>query len=128
MKICKSCANEIEDSATICRYCGANIEVNNTVVIEEETRDENRYQADSEKPEFINNGLIRGPYQKWISLTLCILLGWLGGHKFYEGKYFMGIFYALTFGCWGIGVILDFINLIGKKKYYYVSRIPFMVV
>lgn len=128
MKLCKNCAHEIENTATICRYCGANVETKNTVIIEDDIREETKYQSETEKPEFIDNGLIRGPYKKWIALTLCILLGWLGGHKFYEGKYFMGIFYALTFGCWGVGIVLDLIQLANKKKYYYISRIPFMVV
>lgn len=126
MKLCKSCAHEIDDSATICKYCGTSVEIKNNVIIEDEFKEEHTYQNNAEKPEFMDNGLIRGPYRKWIAITLCILLGWLGGHKFYEGKYMMGIFYVLTFGICGVGVIIDLIGLLQKDKYYYVSRIPFV--
>jgi len=41
---------------------------------------------------------------------LISLLGFLGVHKFIEKKYILGILYLLTFGFFGIGVIVDLIN------------------
>ncbi len=38
------------------------------------------------------------------------LLGWFGVHKFIEKNYLWGIIYLLTFGLFGIGVIVDLIN------------------
>ena len=35
---------------------------------------------------------------KWISFFLCLFLGYLGIHKFYEGRVLLGIVYLLTFG------------------------------
>lgn len=53
-------------------------------------------------------------------LILCILLGWLGVHKFYRGKTRMGILYLFTLGIAGIGVLIDalilIIRIIARKK------------
>lgn len=55
---------------------------------------------------------------KWIALALCIFT--ICGHKFYEGKFGMGILYLFTMGLLGIGWILDIISLLAKPNPYYV--------
>jgi len=55
---------------------------------------------------------------KWVSLLLCIFLGWLGAHKFYEGKLGIGLIYLFTLGLWGIGWIVDIIRLAFKPNPY----------
>lgn len=57
---------------------------------------------------------------KWVALLLCIFLGLLGGHKFYEGKAGMGILYIFTGGLFGIGLIIDFISILLKPNPYFV--------
>lgn len=44
------------------------------------------------------------------NFLLIALLGWFGVHKFVQKKYKVGILYLLTFGLFGIGVIIDLIN------------------
>ena len=44
---------------------------------------------------------------KWTAFFLCLVLGWLGGHRFYAGKIGTGILYALTFGGLGFGWFMD---------------------
>lgn len=61
----------------------------------------------------------RGPYNKWIALLFLILLGIFGAHKFYEGKFFMGIVYFFTVGLFGFGIVFDFLVLIFKPTEYY---------
>ena len=56
---------------------------------------------------------------KWISFFLCLLLGYFGAHKFYEGKILLGILYALTGGLFGIGIVFDLIKLFFKPNPYY---------
>ncbi len=41
---------------------------------------------------------------------LIALTGWFGVHKFIEKKYVLGVIYLLTFGLFGVGVIVDLIN------------------
>lgn len=59
------------------------------------------------------------PKNKWVSFFLCLFLGVLGIHKFYEGKIIFGIIYLCTGGIFGIGVIVDLILLILKPNPYY---------
>lgn len=57
---------------------------------------------------------------KWVAFFLCLFLGFLGAHKFYEGKAGTGILYLLTFGLFGIGWFIDCIVLLCKPNPYYV--------
>ena len=64
--------------------------------------------------------IIGTPKNKWIALFLCIFLGFLGAHKFYEGKRQLGCLYLCSFGLFGIGWILDIIILLFKSNPYIV--------
>ena len=44
-----------------------------------------------------------------VDLLLCIFFGYLGVHKYYEGKIFTGILYSCTFGLCYFGWIIDII-------------------
>lgn len=57
---------------------------------------------------------------KWVAFVLCLLLGYLGAHKFYEGKNGMGVLYILTIGLFGIGWLIDTFSLLCKPDPYYV--------
>ena len=63
----------------------------------------------------MKNNAVDKPNNKWTSFFLCLLLGWLGVHKFYERKTVLGIVYLLTFGLFGIGVLIDLIIIVTKK-------------
>ncbi|MBI1354566.1 MAG: NINE protein [Acidobacteria bacterium] len=41
------------------------------------------------------------------ALLLCILLGWLGAHRFYVGRPLSGLLWAISLGLLGVGVIYD---------------------
>lgn len=43
------------------------------------------------------------------ALLLCVLLGWVGAHRFYVGKIGTGLIWLFTLGFLGIGVIYDVI-------------------
>jgi len=55
---------------------------------------------------------------KWVSFFLCLFLGYLGIHKFYEGRILLGIVYIFTCGLFGVGVIIDLIILLFKPNPY----------
>lgn len=57
---------------------------------------------------------------KWIAFLLCVFLGYLGFHKFYEGRIGQGILYLFTLGLFGIGWVIDAIILLCKPNPYYV--------
>ena len=64
--------------------------------------------------------MLKKPKNKWTALLLCLFLGGVGAHKFYEGKVGMGILYILTIGLFGIGVVVDLIAILFKPNPYYV--------
>ena len=49
------------------------------------------------------------------TLILCILLGWLGVHRFYVGKIWTGILMLLTLGGLGIWQLIDLIVIAVQK-------------
>lgn len=106
-KFCKHCGKKILKEAVICVNCGRQVE---------ELKQSERI--------IINNSNVRsGMYReknKWIALALCILLGCVGGHKFYEGKTGVGVLYLFTGGLLGIGVLVDIVTLLFEKNPYYV--------
>lgn len=57
---------------------------------------------------------------KWIALLIWYFLGVVGGHKFYDGKFGMGILYLFTAGLFGIGWLIDLFVILAKPTTYYV--------
>lgn len=57
---------------------------------------------------------------KWVSFFLCLFLGYIGAHKYYEGKITTGILYTFTLGLFGIGWFLDTFRLLFKPNPYFV--------
>lgn len=52
-----------------------------------------------------------GEKNKWVAFFLCLFLGFLGAHRFYEGKIVTGILYLCTLGLCGIGVLVDLVKI-----------------
>ena len=126
-KFCKFCGERIPLDAVICTKCGRQVE--------------NFGKTDSTSPIIINNNNSASSsaaatasthstptYQsygrrcsKWVALLLCLFLGFVGGHKFYEGKIGLGIVYVFTCGLFFLGTFIDFFNILGKPDPYYVN-------
>jgi TM2 domain-containing membrane protein YozV len=52
------------------------------------------------------------PQKSWIAtVLLCQFLGTLGVHRFYTGRIISGIFQLLTFGGFGIWVLVDLVMI-----------------
>lgn len=52
----------------------------------------------------------------WIStLLLCVFLCWQGTHRFYVGNNRIGFLYLISYGCFGIGFLIDFILIVFNK-------------
>lgn len=113
-KFCKFCGSKIPEDAIMCTHCGRQVEQlkggQPQVLVNNTNTNVNRN---------INTGH-GGAKNKWVALLLCIFLGFLGGHKFYEGKILLGIVYLFTCGLFGIGIFIDFISLLFKPNPYYV--------
>ncbi|MCP4441704.1 MAG: TM2 domain-containing protein [Aureispira sp.] len=49
------------------------------------------------------------------AFLLCVLVGFLGIHRFYIGHYWMGVLQLLTLGCCGVFVIVDIIFIVVNR-------------
>ena len=90
---CNECNNQISENANACPNCGSPLD-HNTMI--------GKYKS--------------GEKKKGVAVLLALLLGGLGGHKFYLGKYFQGIAYvvfAVTFA----PVIIAFFEAITYLQY-----------
>lgn len=115
-KFCKECGERIAAKAEICPKCGCRVEAPAAPQIVINNTNENHNQNVNQMAAMMG---VRAR-NKWISFFLCLFLGFLGAHKFYEGKTGMGILYLFTFGLFGIGWIVDLIALLFKPNPYYV--------
>lgn len=115
-KFCKHCGAKIPTDAVLCTACGRQVEelkndsTNPSIVINNANNN-------------VNTNIVGGTGRqknKWVALLLCFFLGYLGAHKFYEGKAGLGVLYLLTVGLFGIGVFIDFIVLLFKPNPYYI--------
>ena len=121
-KFCKHCGGKIPEDAVICTLCGRQVEDINKganaaqpqIIINNDNINTNTNTNN------VNAGGRGKEKNKWVALLLCFFLGFVGGHKFYEGKVGMGILYLFTAGLCGIGVLIDFITLLFKPNPYYV--------
>ncbi len=48
------------------------------------------------------------------ALFFCMFFGWMGGHRFYVGKYGTGLLMFFTMGGLGLWWFIDFIMIIGR--------------
>ena len=120
MTFCKYCGGKIPEDAVLCTLCGRQVE--------ELRRDApapqviiNNANTNSNVNENVNNASnVSQKRSKWTAFFLCLFFGFLGAHKFYEGKTGMGILYLLTVGLFGIGWLIDCIALLFKPNPYFV--------
>lgn len=119
-KFCKHCGEKIPEDAMLCTHCGRQVEELKTqaqqpsIVINNENTNVNKNAN-------INGAMGFGrPKNKWVALALCFFLGFLGAHKFYEGKAGLGVLYLFTAGIFGIGIFVDFITILFKRNPYFV--------
>ena len=117
MKFCKHCGAKIPSAAVICTHCGCQVE--------EIQKNEQPNIVINNANTYTNPNVNAAMFgiktrNKWVAFLLCLFLGYLGAHKFYEGKIGMGILYLFTVGLFGIGWFIDCITLLFKPNPYYV--------
>lgn len=119
-KFCSHCGGVIAREAVICPQCGCQVE---------------QFQYANQPaptPVIINNNVsnvnnanttvpMGRQKNKWVAFCLCFFFGYLGAHRFYEGKIGTGILYLFTGGLFGIGWLVDLIIILTKSDPYYVN-------
>jgi uncharacterized membrane protein YvbJ len=111
-KFCQHCGEEIDKDCVVCPKCGKQVsELKSeqpTVVIQNNNTNTNINRTSGKEKD------------KWVAFFLCLFLGLVGAHKFYEGKIGMGILYIFTGGLFLVGAIIDLISILSKPNPYYV--------
>lgn len=111
-KFCQHCGAEIDRDCVVCPRCGKQVS-----------------ELKLEQPAVVihnanpNTNIIRPAGKekdKWVAFFLCLFLGLVGAHKFYEEKIGMGILYIFTCGLFLVGAIIDLILILSKPNPYYV--------
>lgn len=120
LKFCKHCGAKITADAVMCVHCGRQVEelkqqslIQPQIVINNDNINTNTNAG-------INTAYDTKMKNKWIAFLLCLFLGWLGIHKFYEEKILMGVLYLFTFGLFGFGILVDLILILCKPNPYFV--------
>ncbi|MCI7146448.1 MAG: TM2 domain-containing protein [Clostridiales bacterium] len=104
---CPACGAMLIDGE--CEYCGFKKAVAKAP--------DAQYSPVAEMPNVRVYGNVKISPKDWlITLLLAIFLGWLGVHKFYEGKIGMGIVYLLTCGVFCIGWVIDIVKILLNKE------------
>ncbi|MBU3144548.1 TM2 domain-containing protein [Clostridium sp. CF012] len=86
---CHNCGSQNDDGSNFCKTCGINLLI-------QQNKTEVRTISD----------------KNWlVALLLCVFLGGIGIHRFYVGKIGTGILMILTFGGFGIWVLVDLITI-----------------
>lgn len=107
-KFCEHCGSVIAKDAVVCPLCGCQVAAFQQV------------QVQPLQPLQINITNSGKPKDKWVALLLCFFFGYIGLHRFYEGKFGTGLLYFFTGGLVGIGVLVDLIRIASKPRIYYV--------
>jgi len=133
-KFCKHCGEKIDIDAVICIKCGKQVEelrvsggnfeqpkIEVNVNQSSENSNANNNANENTNNNMMGTQMFGRPKDKWVAFLLCLLIGYWGAHKFYEGKIGTGILYILTFGLFGIGIFVDLIVLLCKPNPYFVG-------
>lgn len=117
---CDSCGANV--NGVFCEYCGARMpieRVETQTINTEKVVVNNYYYPQGEQATVTVSPQPAGvsPRSRTVALVLCVLLGYFGAHRFYAGRYGLGVLYLLTVGIFGIGWLVDIVLVaLGKMR------------
>ena len=122
-KFCMHCGEKIDVDCVVCPKCGKQVaEIKQSApapvpqVVINNKNDNVNTNVNTQVAAVVPHGRAKN---KWVAFFLCLFLGYFGAHKFYEGKFIMGIIYLFTCGLFMIGAFVDLFAILAKPKYYY---------
>lgn len=98
---CQNCGREIKESDKFCPYCGA-----------ENKSYKKPWESYKVGSSYQDTDSSISSLSCLVAFLLCFFLGAVGAHRFYAGKIGTGLLWLFTAGCFGIGVLVDFILII----------------
>lgn len=87
---CERCGQDLLPDAIYCKQCGEPVDGGRRP----------RRRAFKEEEQVSDRSRL-------IALLLCVLLGYLGFHRFYVGKFGTGVLWLLTLGLFGVGCLVN---------------------
>lgn len=115
-KKCKNCGARMPADMFYCLECGMLFDNHETSFKDVIRRIFNMKKK--RQPTYIYDNAWKS---RSVSLVLCIFLGMLGVHRFYEGKNITGIIYLCTLGLLGVGWVFDIFRISAQTKRYRVK-------
>lgn len=110
---CPECGKVVDKMKNTCTECGTEFEGSFCPSCGQLAKQKNVHCP------FCGIEMVSGTLKnKWIAFFLCLYLGILGVHKFYEGKVSMGVLYLFTGGLCGIGWLVDLVVILCKPNPY----------
>lgn len=135
-KFCDHCGSVLVREAVICPTCGCQVAplrqtveqvpIGQIPVQQIPGQQIQIQQIPGQQPVqvIVNNFMTSGsnsPKDKRVALLLCFFFGYLGVHRFYEGRFGTGILWMMTVGLFGIGWIADTIRIACAPNPYYIK-------
>lgn len=126
---CKMCGGPIPVGSDSCPFCKTSASYSGIKPVKVAAEKNKKAMPKSKiKPKPVVNaadsastGNAGSAKNKWTALFLCVLLGYFGAHKFYEGKWVMGVVYLFTCGLALFGWVYDILHyLFMHDTTYYV--------
>ncbi len=106
MKCCPQCATQNHDHARFCAQCGCPIEN-----AQQSAYQQPQYTQAPGQPPYGAPAAPQSSKSRLVTLLLAVFVGHLGVHHFYVGNKGKGIAYIFTLGLFGIGVLIDIIQI-----------------
>lgn len=119
-KFCRHCGGKIPEAAVVCTLCGCQVEEMKQAEQPNIVINNANTNSNVNTNQNIMGALGVRAKNKWVAFFLCFFLGFLGAHKFYEGRGGSGVLYLLTCGLFGFGWFIDCIILLFKPNPYFV--------
>lgn len=114
---CPNCGGPCSNEDRFCAYCKTKLDPYATIPEAKQEIHIHYHQEHRPEPEVLLEK-IYVPKEKTssknriVALLLCVFLGIFGAHKFYLGKFGVGLVYIFTYGLFGIGWLIDLVTLI----------------
>ena len=115
MPFCEKCGAEVPPEKKFCDKCGNQMRGLQANIPQQATYQQQiPGQAPYQQSRYVT---LTSDKSRTVVLVLCLLLGWLGIHRFYAGHVCTGIIYFFTFGIFGFGWLFDILMiLLGNFK------------